>query len=211
VADRNVISAFSEEHVERLTGVSKHQLRYWDRTGFFVPSLADENRRRPNSRIYSFRDVVCLKVLNTIRNEIRVSLPHLREVKEGLAHLGDDMWAKTTLYVLNRRVVFDNPETSRREEIVSGQAILQIPLRVVQGDMEKAIHALWTRDPATVGQIERHRGVASSQPVIAGTRIPVRAIKAFSEAGYSIEQIREQYPTLTDKDIRAALAFGKAA
>jgi uncharacterized protein (DUF433 family) len=211
VADRNVISAFSEEHVERLTGVSKHQLRYWDRTGFFVPSLADENRRRPNSRIYSFRDVVCLKVLNTIRNEIRVSLPHLREVKEGLAHLGDDLWAKTTLYVLNRKVVFDNPETSRREEIVSGQAILQIPLRVVQGDMEKAVHALWTRDPATVGRIERHRGVASSQPVIAGTRIPVRAIKAFSEAGYSIEQIREQYPTLTDKDIRAALAFGKAA
>lgn len=207
----NVVRAFSLEHVERLTGITQGQLRYWDRTGFFLPELADDDRRFPNSRVYSFRDIVCLKVLNTIRNEIRVPLPHLREVKEDLAHLGDDMWAKTTLYVLNRRIVFDNPETHQREEVVSGQAILQIPLEMVRADMEKAVQMLWTRDPATVGQINRQRGLASSQPVVAGTRISVRAIKAFSEAGYSIEQIREQYPNLTDEDIRAALGFGEAA
>jgi len=66
----NVISAFSEEDVERLTGVSVRQLRYWDGTGFFKPSLADDNRRWTFSRVYTFRDVVCLKILNTIRNEL---------------------------------------------------------------------------------------------------------------------------------------------
>lgn len=207
----SVIAAFSEEDVERLTGISRRQLQYWDRTGFFAPALADENRRRAHSRVYSFRDVVCLKVLNTIRNEVRVPLPHLREVKETLAQFGDDMWAKTTLYVLNRRVVFDNPETSQKEEVVSGQAILQIPLHVVQGDTEKAVRLLRARDPETVGRIESKRGVAGSQPVIAGTRIPVSAVKAFSEAGYSVDQIREQYPTLTNKDVQAALVHGKAA
>lgn len=206
-----VVSAFGEDHVEHLTGVTKGQLRYWDRTGFFSPRLADEDRRRPNSRIYSFRDVVCLKILNTIQNEIRVTLPHLREVKEKLAHLGDDMWAKTTLYVLNRRVVFDNPDTSQIEEVVSGQAILQIPLQVVERDMHKAVRAFWAREQDTVGQIERKRGVASSQLVIAGTRIPVRAIKAFGEAGYSIKKIREQYPVLTEEDVRVALDHGEAA
>lgn len=206
-----IVRAFSLEETERLTGISRGQLLYWDRTHFFAPSLADENRRSPNSRVYSFRDVKCLKVLNTIRNEIRVSLPHLREVKEKLAHLGDDMWATTTLYVLNRRVVFDNRETEQREEVVSGQAVLQIPLRVVQSDMEKAVQVLWGRDPASIGQIDRHRGVASSQPVVAGTRIPVRAIKAFKEAGYSVAQIREQYPALAEEDVQAALGFNEAA
>jgi len=102
----DIISAFSEEDAERLTGVTVRQLRYWDRTRFFVPSLADENRRQASSRIYTFRDVVCLKILNTIRNESKVPLQHLREVKEKLEHLGEDVWAKTTLYLLNRRVIF---------------------------------------------------------------------------------------------------------
>lgn len=207
----NVISAFSEDQVERLTGISKGQLRYWDRTGFFAPSLADENRRRPFSRVYSFRDVVCLKVLNALRNEARVSLPHLREVRDKLAHLGEDMWASTTLYVLNRRVIFDNPQTLEREEVVSGQGILQIPLQVVQGDMQKAVRKLWERDPSTFGKIDRRRGVVGQRPVIAGTRISVDTIREFVEAGYSTHEIQNQYPNLTDADIRAALSYDDAA
>jgi uncharacterized protein (DUF433 family) len=202
-----VIAAFSEEQAERLTGISKIQLRYWDRTRFFSPSFADEDRRQAYSRVYSFRDVVCLNILNTLRNEAKVSLPHLREVKEKLAHLGDDMWAKTTLYVLNRRVIFDNPETKKREEIVTGQGILQIPLEVVRGKMADAVKLLWARDKTKVGAVEKLRTVAHNQPVVAGTRIPVRAIKNFAEAGYSVKKIIEEYPSLTPEDIQAALAY----
>lgn len=209
--DRKIISAFSEEHAERLTGISKSQLRYWDRTSFFSPSMADENRRRSNSRVYSFRDVVCLKVLNALRNDARVSLHQLREVKEKLAHLGDDMWAKTTLYVLNRKVIFFNLETSKREEVVSGQAILEIPLQVVRGNMERAVELLWERDEESIGSVERKRGTVNNKPVVGGTRIPVKAIRAFKDAGYTVDQIQEQYPILTKKDIRAALEYGKAA
>lgn len=207
----NVISAFSEDDVARLTGISQGQLRYWDRTSFFLPSLADENRRFVHSRIYTFRDVVCLKILNTIRNESKVPLQHLREVRERLLHLGDALWAKITLYILNRRVVFHNPETDQKEDVVSGQGVLQIPLRVVSGDMEKAARSLRERDVSTVGQITRHRGTANNRPVVAGTRIPVKSIKAFAEAGYSIDQIRSQYPILTEADVRAALAYSEAA
>jgi len=209
--DNGVIRAFSEEHVERLTRISRRQLQYWDRTGFFSPSLSDAERRRPHSRVYSFRDVMCLKVLNTLRNESRVSLPHLREVKEKLAHLGEDMWAKTTLYVLKRKVNFVNPETELIEEVLTGQVALQIPLEVVQGDMEKRVRSLWERDRQAVGKIQKKRGLASNHAVVAGTRIPVRAIKAFHEAGYTVGQIREQYPLLTEADIKAALDYDKAA
>ena len=179
LSEGNVIAAFSENDVGRLTGITKNQLRYWDKTDFFRPSLADENRRWPNSRVYSFRDGVCLKILNALRNEARVPLPRLREVREKLLHLGEDMWAKTTLYVLDRRVVFNNPDTSHREDVITGQGVLQIPLIVVTGDMMKAISSLRARDGDTIGRIRQSRGVASSEPVVAGTRITVRAIKAF--------------------------------
>lgn len=211
LSEPSVVSAFTEEHVERLTGLSRRQLRHWDRTGFFVPSLAYEDRSQPYSRLYSFRDLVSLKILNALRNEAKVPLPHLREVKEKLAHLGEGAWARTTLYVLNRRVVFENASTKSKEEIVSGQGILQIPLKVASGDMTDAVRALRQRDAASVGRIERKRGLAQNQPVVAGTRIPVRNIKAFAEAGYSIERIRREYPTLTREDIEAALKFDVAA
>src|SRR5438105_1661918 len=97
-ADKNpVVAAFTEDQAERVTGISKGRLHYWDKTEFFVPSLAYKNRRSPFSRIYSFRDLVCLKILASLRNEANVSLPHLREVKAKLSHLGDDVWSKTTL------------------------------------------------------------------------------------------------------------------
>jgi uncharacterized protein (DUF433 family) len=206
-----LIAAFTEEQTERLTGVSKSQLRYWDGTGFFTPSLAYKDRRVAYSRLYSFRDLVSLRIVNAIRNEARVSLQQLREVKEKLTHLGDHLWAQTTLYVLNRNVIFHNPETGTREEVLSGQAILEIPLRVVSGKVEEAVRSMRARDTSLVGTIERQRNVAHNEPVLAGTRIPVRSIKAFAKAGYSAEQIRKEYPTLTEEDIRAALAYDKAA
>ena len=206
-----VISAFTEDHAVRLTGISSGQLRYWDRTDFFRPTLGYENRRAAHSRVYSFRDVVCLKIVNALRNEAKVPLPHLRDVKDKLQHLGEDLWSKITLYVLNRRVVFFNPETDRKEDVVTGQGVLQIPLKVVSGDMEDAVRALWRRDKSSIGRIERHRNVASNQAVIAGTRIPVRAIKAFAEAGYSIDAIQKEYPTLTEQDIQAAIKHSAAA
>jgi uncharacterized protein (DUF433 family) len=206
-----VVAAFDESQVEQLTGVTKRQLRYWDRDGFFVPSLAYEDRRRPHSRLYSFRDVVSLKVLNALRNDAMVPLQHLREVKDKLLHLGDDMWSKTTLYVLKKKVVFVNPETDAMEEVTTGQGILQIPLEVVAGDMRNAVRALQQRGTASIGKFEQKRGRVHNQLVISGTRIPVRSIKAFHDAGYSVEQIRREYPTLADEDIRAAINYRAAA
>jgi uncharacterized protein (DUF433 family) len=207
----NIIAAFTEEQVHRLTGVTPRQLRTWDRDGFFVPSLAYEDRSSPYSRLYSFRDVVSLKVISALRNVAKVKLSHLREVKEKLLHLGEDMWSKTTLYILEKRVVFDNPETNAKEEIVSGQGVLQIPLQVITGNMVDAVKAMQERKPAVIGKFEQKRGVAHSQVVIAGTRIPVRSVKAFADAGYSVEQIKQEYPTLTDEDIRAAIKYSAAA
>ena len=211
-SDLNVVlSAFTEQQVERLTGVSQRQLRYWDRTKFFIPNFAYENRSAAYSRIYSFRDMAALKVLNALRNDAKVPLPHLREVKDKLIHLGDDLWAKTVLYVLNRKVIFKNPKTLTKEEVVSGQGVLQIPLQVITGDIEKAVIAMRAREAKTIGQIERRKGLAHNQWVVAGTRVPVRAIREFHEFGLTDKQIQKEYPSLTIEDIQAALSHGKAA
>jgi len=62
----SVITGFTEAQVERLTGVSQRQLRYWARDGFFVPSLKSSDPDLAPMRLYSFRDLVCLKVLSDL-------------------------------------------------------------------------------------------------------------------------------------------------
>jgi len=200
-----IIQAFGEEHVAKLTGLTVNQLRHWDRSGFYTPSFADENRKAAFSRIYSFRDVASLRVLATLRSK-EVSLQHLRKVSEKLSHLGEDKWIKTTLYVLKKRVVFHEPETQKPREIVSGQYTFEIRLMDVSADIEKEIAALRRRDESKIGKIERNRWVAHNAFVLAGTRIPVSAIKNFHEAGYSAAQIIKEYPDITEDDVKAALS-----
>jgi uncharacterized protein (DUF433 family) len=209
--ERKIVETFSEETTSRLTGVSIRQLRYWDDDGFFSPSLGYENRSASYSRLYSFRDIVSLKVLNTLRNDAKVPLQHLRGVKDKLLALGDALWAGTTLYVHAKRVVFVNPETDALEEVVSGQGLLQIPLQVASSNMRDAINRLKERKPDEIGKFERKRKIAYNQLVIAGTRIPVESVKAFAAEGYSVERIKLEYPTLTEEDIRAAIDYADAA
>ncbi len=202
--DSTVIGAFSEEHAERLSRVSRHQLRRWDRIGFLKPSYGSADRKEPFSRIYSFRDIVSLRVLNDLRNEKKVSLQHLRQVSQALNHLGDARWTATTLYVLGKKVVLEDPRTSRREEIVSGQQVLDIPLRVVIADTKKAVANLNHRGEGVVGRIVQDRNVMQNEPVFAQTRIPVATVQKYIEAGFSERHILAEYPDLTAADIASA-------
>lgn len=202
-AEDNIIGAFSEEHAERLTGVSRHQLQHWDRLGFLIPSYAAENRRVPYSRVYSFRDIVSLRVLNDLRNEKGISLQHLKKVARKLDQLGDASWSNTTLYVLGKRVVFDNPRTSNREEIVSGQRVLDIPLKVVIANTRQAVHEMNKRTEEQVGKITHSRFVSNNELVFSGTRVSVDSVKRYLLAGFSDEVILNEFPDLTLADIAA--------
>jgi DNA-binding transcriptional MerR regulator len=129
----NVIAAFSEEQVQRMTGLTTGRLRYWAKTDFFKPSFAEENQRLPYSRFYSFKDVVALRTLEMLRVQNRVPLQQLRAVAERLAHLKDDLWATTTLFVENGKVAIVNPETRTAYEVAGGY-LLGVSLKKVIDD-----------------------------------------------------------------------------
>jgi uncharacterized protein (DUF433 family) len=201
----SVIAAFSEEQVERITRLGKGRLRYWAKTGFFSPSYVEENPRLPYSRFYSFKDIVALRTLEMLRIQNNVPLQHLRKVAGKLSHLRDDLWTKTTLFVLNRKVVFVNPETGNPEEALSGQYVLGIRLEKIMGDTSADIIAMSQRPAEKIGRVSRRRNVCHNAWVIAGTRIPIGAVRRLHEDGYPVDAIIEEYPDLTPQDIEAAL------
>lgn len=203
----NVVAAFSADQVKQLTGLSVNQLRKWDEDGFFIPSLATDDRSLPFSRIYTFEDVVGLRTLSVLRKEYKVSRQHLTKAARKLKQHSGKPWSDLTLYVLKREVHFKNPGTGAVEGALSGQLAVPIELASIAEDMRAKASRLKERDPKTVGHVEKKRHTMRGAPVIAGTRIPVSTIKSFASAGYTIQQIVEQYPSLTVDDVEAALAF----
>lgn len=199
-----LIAVFSEDHVERLTGLTKGQLKSWDRAGFFAPRYAYEDRHAPYSRVYSFQDVVGLRTIAVLMKHYRISLQQLRKVAQELIRRGYGHWAEVKLYVLKRQVYFRRPKSSEVEGVWDGQ-LAMVPVIDVINDVESRVRELKKRDDSQLGHIERHKHVVRNSTVVAGTRIPTAAIRRFKEAGYSIQQIVKQYPTLTVKDVQAAL------
>ena len=202
-----VTGAFSETEAAKLSGVRVGQLRRWDRLGFLRPSYADDNRRLPYGRIYSFRDIVTLRVLGQLRNVHGVPMQHLRKVSEALSHMGDRRWTACTLYVLGKRVVFDDPSNDERIEVVSGQRVFDIPLRVAISDTRQAIQEMNRRPPEKAGKVVHGRFILQNEPVLDGTRIPVAAVKNYLDAGYSSESIVAEFPDLTTEDVRAVASL----
>jgi uncharacterized protein (DUF433 family) len=57
------------------------------------------------------------------------------------------------------------------------------------------------RDPSTCG----------GEPVIAGTRVPLRTVLASLAEGCAITDILAEFPTLTEDAVRAVIAFAARA
>ncbi len=202
------IMGFTAEQVCRLTGLSAGQLRRFERAGFFTPCYGADEECRQFSRLYSFRDVVGLRALALLRNEHHVLFSDLRAVANWLAEHPEASWSSLTFYVYGRRVAFEHPELGvRMAARPKDQVAIPMAMQKIARDVEARVNQLRKRQPDVIGQITRNRHVQSNAPVLAGTRIPTRAIWEFDQAGHSLESIRKQYPELVSKDVRAAISF----
>lgn len=60
-------------------------------------------------------------------------------------------------------------------------------------------------------RIERDPHVAGGEAVIKGTRVTLRTVLASLAEGATVEELLEDFPTLTEPDVRAAIAFAAAS
>ncbi len=202
---------FGVDQAERLTGLSQHQLRYFDISGFFPPGFMADDPGRAYSRVYSFRDVVGLRAVAQMRNA-GVSLQELRKFGEWLHDNYQDPWATLPFFVVGKHVQFEDPAT--KNVIFSkppGQIVMRFNMGDIAHDVDHVIEMLRKRAPEQIGHVTQSRHVMHNSPVLAGTRIPTAAIWDFNQAGYSVEAIIEQYPSLTCKDVEAAIKYEQDA
>lgn len=89
------MEGFTAEQASRLTHCTAHQLRYWDRIGLVKPTVQKTGGRPGVRRLYSFRDLVGLRVIRSLLDggmslqRVRRAIEYLRK-KAGLEeHLSE--------------------------------------------------------------------------------------------------------------------------
>lgn len=59
--------------------------------------------------------------------------------------------------------------------------------------------------------IIRDPKICGGEPVIRGTRVPLRTVLASLAEGATVDEILKDFPTLTEQDVRAVIAFAAAS
>jgi uncharacterized protein (DUF433 family) len=202
--------AFSIDTVARLTGLSRSRLRRWDTTGFFNPSYALPDRRKPYSRIYSFEDVVVLRAVVDLQ-ERGVSRDRLRQLIHSYADAPvPGEWTDRRLYVLRGDIFFTQEEVLAAAQTIEGSADLdidEIDLASIAEEVREDVDRLSVRTPDQIGRVTRDRYIMNGEPILAGTRIPTVTVYDFARRGVTPAEIVASYPRLTEEDVAAAVAF----
>jgi uncharacterized protein (DUF433 family) len=209
VAEGGVV--FTTDQVLRLTRISRRRLGYWLDHGILAADV-DEARGRGHVRLWSFRNLVEVRVALWLRD--KVSLQLIRAIvgklraQEELEHPLTDVSfgvVETSRKARRQDVVIQRPDGSW-ETWAEGQKVMEVtvPLRRFAEELRQAADAD-RRARRRVGTVERRRGALGSTAVLAGTRVPVSAIRSLNEAGWSTERIVENYPGLEAADVAAAL------
>ncbi len=79
---------FTAEQACKLTNCTPHQLRYWDRVSLVSPTIQGTGGRPGVRRLYSFRDLVALRVVRSLLDN-GMSLQRVRRAWDYLRRNGD--------------------------------------------------------------------------------------------------------------------------
>jgi len=119
------------------TGITYRQLDYWARTGLVEPSV------RPaygsgTQRLYSFRDVVVLKIVKRLL-DTGVSLQNIRTAVQHLRSVGPSELARMTLMSDGATVYECTSPDEVVELLQGGQGVFGIAVGVVWRDVESSL------------------------------------------------------------------------
>jgi len=89
------LEGFTAQQATRLTNCTPHQLRYWDKVGLVEPSSQQTGGRPGRRRLYTFRDLVALRVVKSLLDNgmsvqrVRRAWDYLRRTADMDTHLAE--------------------------------------------------------------------------------------------------------------------------
>ncbi len=131
-------TGFGARAVLALTGISYRQLDYWARTGL-VGSSIRQAAGRGSRRVYSFPDLVALRVVSQLR-DAGVSIQTIRRAVAYLKHHADQPLATLALTAKGKKVFALTEDPAKLVEATAeGQVVLTISVESVARHLEHGV------------------------------------------------------------------------
>lgn len=199
---------YSTKLTAALTGATQSQLNYWRRETGNGPLLVPEYGVEPRA-MYSFRDVVALRVCVRLRSE--TSLQRVRRAVATLQEVAPDTHLSThSLRTAGRTIVWLT-EQGDFVDLVDHPG--QPGIRIV---MEEVFASFTTASGRTVPSLMTPAQglsiddtVRNGYPVLEGTRIPYDAIASLAQDGLEPDEILTLYPKATPEGVRGAVELAE--
>lgn len=126
-------SFFTPKDVASIVGISYRQIQYWDKTSFIKPSY----RRKGKYRLYTFADLIQLKVAKTLRDHnfsiqrLRKTIKSLRSLLPQVTHPMTDL----TFLIEGDRILVFNGEVLMNS--ISGQNYIRFDVRELRAEVDR--------------------------------------------------------------------------
>lgn len=191
----------TREQAASMAGVRAARVDYWVDTGLIEPSADQHLTPHRRVMLFSFQELLSILVAAQLR-ERGISLQHMRVVVNRLRERGYELPLAELRFATEGSEVYFMDEHGRWE---AGRrpAHALIDHRIDIGELRARVQRSTGRAPDSYGRIESRRGALGSKPLIAGTRVPVRTVQSYLDAGKEADEIIEAFPSLTQDDVTA--------
>jgi DNA-binding transcriptional MerR regulator len=161
-----MMDSYDSKTASRIVGVSLRQIQYWDEQGFIRPSIKLAGGRG-TKRLYSFHDLICLRVVKDLAHH-GVSLQKIRRCLRPLR----DYAAPATATPATLKYLTDGEElfviTNDREKILDAmnrQFVLSLGIgnlvQELNGEVQRALQRMARKQPRVPRRIlEKRAGSA---------------------------------------------------
>ena len=133
--------AFTAEQACRLSNCTHHQLRYWDKVGLVKPSIQPTGGRPGVRRLYSFRDLVALRVVRSLLDN-GMSLQRVRRAWDYLRREGDmESHLSDLKLVTDGQTIFrvSNDEGELMDALREGQLAFFVAIDEIAREVEEDV------------------------------------------------------------------------
>lgn len=199
---------YSTRLTAALSGATPRQLQYWRRDTGHGPLLTPEYGTSPRA-VYSFRDVVALRICVQLRKEaslqrVRRAVAHLKSVTP-TTHL-----SAHNLKSLGRSIVWLTDDGDYIDTVEQpGQPGIRVVMEEVFRSFTTATgrHVPDLNAPAPGLSIDDD--VRSGFPVLEGTRIPYDTVAGLAHDGLTVAEIIDLYPSATSEGVHGAMELAE--
>lgn len=191
--------------------MTSRRVHYWLNTGLIGDPIRWGRRGHPT--LLSFQQLLRIRTVQHLKDELRVSLPRVREAFHFvLTKLFAEDWNELQFAVVHRKIVVRSGD--ERMSIPLGQGVLPGVIHDLERYVDETQRAWHERRLAIPGRshLESNARVQSGSPVITGTRLETATLALFVGPDALVDssilrQLRDTYSRVPRQAIVEALEF----